>query len=54
MYLKWNLTGVIAFIILGSLIYLWGPGWSNWWRAGISLLLYVFVFGACFVVVQRR
>ena len=54
MYIKWNVTGFIAFAVLGSVIYFWGPGWSAWWRAVASCALYGAVFFASFVVVRRR
>lgn len=54
MYIKWNITGVISFLLLGAVIYVWGPGWSNWWRTAASLALYGAVFFASFVVVRRR
>lgn len=54
MYIKWNITGVIAFLILGSIIYAFGPGFGSLWRALISCALYAFVFFASFVVVKRR
>ncbi|MBO7190978.1 MAG: hypothetical protein J6V32_02600 [Elusimicrobiaceae bacterium] len=54
MYLKWNITGAVAFILLGGAIYLWGPGFGSWGRALISCALYAAVFFASFVVVKRR
>lgn len=54
MYLKWNITGVVSFILLGGAIYVWGPGFGSLWRAVISGVLYAAVFFASFVVVKRR
>ncbi len=52
--LKWNITGLIAFVLLGGAVYVWGPGWGTLVRAVCSGLLYVVVFFACFVVVRRK
>ncbi len=54
MYIKWNITGLIAFIILGAVIYAWGPGFGSWMRACLSVVLYAALFFASFVVVRRR
>ncbi|MCQ2410024.1 MAG: hypothetical protein MJ053_00330 [Elusimicrobiaceae bacterium] len=54
MYIKWNITGVIAFLILGALVYQFGPGFGGLGRTAISLVLYAAIFFACFVVVRRR
>jgi len=54
MYIKWNITGVIAFLVLGLTVYAWGPGFGTAVRAVISCALYAFLFFACFVVVKRR
>ena len=54
MHLKWNITGLIAFILLGGAVYVWGPGWSTAVRCVISGALYVVTFFACFVVIRRR
>lgn len=54
MELKFNLTGLIAFVLLGGAVYLWGPGWQTAGRMTGSALLYAAVFFACFVVVKRK
>ena len=54
MQLKWNMTGLIAFILLGGAVYVWGPGWGTALRAVFSGLLYAAVFFACFVVIRRK
>ena len=54
MRLKWNITGIIAFVLLGGAVYLWGPGWGTWVRAVISGILYAVIFFACFVVVRKQ
>ena len=54
MYIKWNITGVIAFLLLGAVVYVFGPGFGSVVRTVISLALYAAVFFACFVVVKRR
>ena len=54
MYIKWNITGVIAFVLLGAAVYVWGPGFGAIWRAAVSLVLYAVIFFASFVVVRRK
>lgn len=54
MQLKWNITGLIAFILLGGAVYAWGPGFGSLVRMVISCLLYAVIFFACFVVVRRK
>ncbi|MBR4682877.1 MAG: hypothetical protein IKP06_06225 [Elusimicrobiaceae bacterium] len=54
MYIKWNVTGIIAFVILGGAIYMWGPGFSSLGRSVISGLLYGAVFFASFVAIRRK
>ncbi len=54
MHLKWNITGLIGFLILGGLIYYFGPGFNGLVRTVITCALYAAVFFACFVVVKRR
>jgi len=54
MFIKWNITGVIAFLILGGIVYAFGPGFGSVVRALVSCALYAVVFFACFVVVRRR
>ena len=53
MYIKWNITGVIAFLLLGAVIYAFGPGFGSLVRTIISVALYAGLFFACFVVVKR-
>ncbi len=54
MYIKWNITGVIAFFILGAILWFFGPGFSTPLRGGLTMVLYGAVFFASFVVVKRR
>lgn len=54
MYIKWNITGVIAFLLLGVVIHIFGPGFGSLVRTVVSLALYAGLFFACFVVVKRR
>lgn len=54
MHIKWNITGFIAFILLGGAVYVWGPGWGTVARAVVLCLLYGIVFFACFVVIRRK
>lgn len=54
MNFKFSLINLFAFLLLGGAVYAWGPGWHGLWRAAVSLVLYVGVFGACFVIVKRR
>ena len=54
MYLKWNITGFISFIVLGAVIYVWGPGFGSAWRIGATVALYAVLFFASFVVVSRH
>ncbi len=54
MRLKWNLTGLIAFVLLGSVIYFWGPGVNGLLRTACTVALYGVVFFACFVVVTQK
>ena len=54
MAFKFSLINVAAFLLLGGAVYVWGPGWGGLWRAAVSAVLYLLVFGACFEVVKRR
>lgn len=54
MGLKFNVMGLVAFLLLGGIVFLWGPGWQSLGRAAGSVSLYAVVFVACFVVVKRR
>lgn len=53
MKLKFSVVGVIAFLLLGACVYLWGPGFGGYLRTASTLLLYVIIFGACFVVIRK-
>jgi len=54
MKLKWNITGFITFLLLGSVIYLWGPGVNGLVRAACTVGMYGALFFACFVVVSQQ
>ncbi|MGN1057824.1 MAG: hypothetical protein ACI4Q7_00520 [Candidatus Avelusimicrobium sp.] len=54
MAFKFSFINFAAFFLLGGAVYAWGPGWGGLWRAAVSAVLYLLVFGACFVVVKRQ
>lgn len=53
MKLKFSFISVVAFVLLGGAVYLWGPGFAGVWRTAVTLLLYAAAFGACFVVIRK-
>lgn len=54
MALKFSLINLVAFLLLGAAVYIWGPGWGGLWRAAVSAVLYAVVFSVCFVIVKKR
>ncbi len=53
MKLKLSVGNIVAFLLLAGAVYLWGPGFNGLVRTACTLLLYMIVFGACFVVVGK-
>lgn len=54
MALKFSLINLVAFLLLGAAVYIWGPAWNGLWGSVINAALYAVVFGVCFVVVKKR
>lgn len=54
MAFKFSLINLVAFLLLGGAVYVWGPRWQSAWRIIVSALLYAAVFFACFVIVKRK
>ncbi len=53
MKLKFGWLGIVSFVLLGACVYLWGPGFGGYVRTAGTLLLYLVIFGACFVVIRK-
>ena len=52
---KFSLTNVVAFVLLGGLVYWLCPlPSSTMWRAVVCGVLGVVLFGMCFVVVSHK